>query len=50
MEKKPYKLILLGAFAFLLQSSFAQTGNHCGTTQAEEKLKAANPELVDKEL
>lgn len=49
MEKKTYKLILAGAFAFLLQSSFAQTGNRCGTTQATQKLKAANPELVDKE-
>ncbi|MFY9307585.1 MAG: M43 family zinc metalloprotease [Bacteroidia bacterium] len=49
MEKKPYKLILLGAFAFFLQTSVAQTGKQCGTTQAEQKLRIAHPELLDKE-
>lgn len=49
MEKKPYKFILLGAFAFLLQTSIAQTGKTCGTTKADERLRTANPELAEKE-
>lgn len=49
MEKKTYKFILLGAFAFFLQSSFAQTEKQCGTTKFDQKLKAANPELIERE-
>lgn len=51
MEKKSYKYILLGTFAFLLQSeiTFAQSEKHCGSTKVEQVLKATNPELIEKE-
>lgn len=52
MKRKSYKYVaLLGTVAFLFQAKgvFSQTHFNCGTTKVTNELRAAQPDLLEKE-